>query len=76
MGLEFSSLHPEDLSLPLDDGPNGAFIAGDFDAVEDFFEFAGSAGVAEGDAVAGTPVSNDGWGVGLGGFDAKVPAEC
>jgi len=75
MGCQFHALHPDDLALPFDYGPFGARAAGYFEALENFFDFAWPAGIAEGNPIARTPVADcGGWG-GLSGICSEVFAK-
>ena len=55
--LQFHALHPEDAATGLNNGPKRAGGAGNAQTLQHFLDLAGAGGVAEGDAVAGTPVA-------------------
>ena len=63
---QFYTLHPDNLALPLDDRPLGACGAGHFQPLENLFDFARAAGVAEGDAIPWAPVPDNRRGSRLG----------
>ena len=81
VGCEVRAFHPDDLALPFDNRPLRPRDACDFQAFEDFLDLARTAGIAEGDAIAGTPIA-DGGGrgritflSGISGVGAESPCE-